>query len=279
MGLDLSWSSSGGGVRKNRVLLLAGVVSAMITGAANAAVSITIGSPTYVENFDIMGTAGTAPPPNWIAGNFNPVSNNQAAPPNTAVSSVALMVDNGSDATKGFNYNLGSTGATDRALGLTATTSSGDRMVQVEFTNNTGAPITSFNVSYTGEQWSSWDAVNSTDKLFMFYSTSNAGPYVLMGTNFDFQAPVQGTGTRATLDGNAAGNRVTGIGGTFTPASPIPNGGTFVLNWFDRNDSGNDTQRAIDDLTVTVPLVPEPATIGLGGIAALGMLARRRRNA
>jgi len=261
------------------MLLLAGVVSAYFCGTANAAVSFTVASPTYGENFDSMGTAGTAPPANWIAGNFNPVSNNQAAPPNSAILSVPLLVDNGSDATKGFNYNIGTTGAADRALGMTATTSSGDRMVQVAFTNNTGAPITSFNVSYTGEQWSSWDAVNTTDKLFMLYSTTNAGPYTAMGTAFDFQAPIQGTGTRATLDGNLPANRVTGIGGTFTPATPIPDGGSFFLNWFDRNDGGNDTQRAIDDLTVTVPIgvAPEPATLGLGGVAALGLLARRRR--
>jgi hypothetical protein len=52
------------------------------------------------------------------------------------------------------------------------------------------------------------------------------------------------------------------------------------VRWIERNDVGNDHGLAIDDfsLSAAVAAVPEPQSwaLMLGGLAALGFIARRR---
>ncbi len=80
------------------------------------------------------------------------------------------------------------------------------------------------------------------------------------------------------LDGNAAVNRISGIGGTYTPTSQIANGASFYLRWADPDDGGSDNAVAIDNLSISFSLVPEPGTWLAGTLAlgALGFTQRRR---
>src|SRR6266404_5870809 len=70
------------------------------------------------------------------------------------------------------------------------------------------------------------------------------------------------------MDGNFAGNCVTGIGGTYTPASTIPAGATFYLRWKDPDDASSDHALAIDDFSITITLVPTPQYWDVNGSIA-----------
>jgi len=213
---------------------------------------------TYSEDFDSMGPSGNTPPTGWIAGKYSSTQNRQ--PPGSAPNSESLYVDDGSSTSKGRSYNYGTSGHSDRALGHLATTSTGDRAVQLAISNNTGAEITEFTFEYTGEQWRDWDGDpgDSVQKLTLWYSTSPGSGFVDMGRAFDFNAPQQNDGNWV-LCGNDPANRET-ISGTVTPAGGIPNGQTFYITWHDQNDSGvSDHPLAVDDFSFTAVYGPRNA--------------------
>jgi hypothetical protein len=78
------------------------------------------------------------------------------------------------------------------------------------------------------------------------------------------------------LDGNAAANRISGIGGTYTPTLQIANGASFYLRWADPDDGGSDNAVAIDSLSISFSLVPERDT-WLVGALTLGAIACSQR--
>jgi len=94
----------------------------------------------YGENFDSMGDTGTNAPAGWFVGTGTGV-----------VSGTDVTVSTGS-ASAGGNYNFGSSGSLDRALGSLATSST-QRDTEARFINASGSNIVSFTISYTGEQW------------------------------------------------------------------------------------------------------------------------------
>ncbi|HEV7949844.1 MAG TPA: lamin tail domain-containing protein, partial [Glaciihabitans sp.] len=122
-------------------------------------------------------------------------------------------------------------------------------------TNNTGATITSLDISYIGEQWRNGGNVN-TNALTFQYQVANAG--VVTGANapttgwttfspLTFTSPVTGAAA-ATLDGNAPANR-TAKSATLTVS--VNSGQEIWLRWQDPDDAGSDHGLAIDDFSVT----------------------------
>ena len=105
--------------------------------------------------------------------------------------------------------------ATDRALGSVASSGTLTVFQAARLTNNTGATITSLDITYVGEQWR--NGGNATAHTLAFqYQVANAG--VVTGANapttgwttfsrVSFTGPIA-TATAATLDGNAAANRI-----------------------------------------------------------------------
>jgi hypothetical protein len=208
------------------------------------------------ENFDGLGIGGTVVTPlvGWDAGQFNPVQAAQPGPGDgiATVTATLLQVDDGTvflaNGTASIG-NLGTSGSTDRALGGMPNSASGDLYHQLAIKNDSGNPITSFVLSYTGEQWANAPSTNP-DSLTVWFSDNNASSgFVTMGTAFTFTAP-HSNASGAVLDGNAAANR-TAISGTFTPAIPVAAGNTFYIRWYDKNDGTQDHVLALDDLTVT----------------------------
>jgi PKD repeat protein len=210
--------------------------------------AIILTGPPYSENFNSMGTSGTTAPRGWFVGTGA-----------AAISSKSVTVGTGSSSTGG-NYNFGSTGNSDRALGSLAS-SSGQRDTEVRFLNRSGGAIVALTIDYTGEQWrvGGNGAVNNT--LQMQFSL-NGTTFTPLGSAFDFNTPVDSGGSSA-LNGNTSGNRVTGLGDTYVPSSPIANNQAFYLRWADPDNSSADNAMAVDDLVISFTLsnAPPSATV------------------
>ena len=218
------------------------------------AAAITYTGGTYTENFDSMGSGGTATPDGWVAGQYTTVRNRQ--PPASVPIDEALHVDNGSSGTKGRSYNYGTTGDSDRAVGGVPTSNSGDRAIQLAITNDTGSEITELALAYTGEQWRNTRTNTFLPQMLtVWFSTEPGSGFVSMGSQFDFDSP-SNLGSSTALDGNDPDNRIE-ISGLYVPGSPIPDGETFYITWHDVNDRGvSDHGLAIDDVSVTPVFEP-----------------------
>jgi hypothetical protein len=238
----------------------------VLTVATGGAVPVSYTGAPITENFNGLGTGGTSVTllNGWNAGHFstNPQQGTTGGEGLTPITD-PLVATNGTHDPNGSPIlgNFGTTGAADRALGSFArTTPAGDQFLQLAIKNDSGSAITSFVLSYRGEEWRSSDA--TVQPLTVWYSgTSATSGFVSMGSAFTFSSPNNLAG--GAIDGNLAGN-FTAISGTFTPASPIAAGSTFYLRWYDINENGiADDYLAIDDLTVTPGSGPLPPTVTL----------------
>src|SRR5258706_3967227 len=213
------------------------------TGSGSVSLT-TVGTPV-TENFDTLSntagsTTNTTLPTGWyITETGGGARDNEQ-----------YAVDTGASTT-GDTYSYGAAGSTDRALGELR---SGTLipLFGAKFTNNTGATITSLDVSYTGEQWR-FGGVHSTvaERVDFQYSVNatdlSTGTY-LDANALDFNPPVT-AGTAGALDGNAAANR-TAISSTITGLS-IPAGATFFIRFSDVDATAADDRLAIDDFSLT----------------------------
>jgi PKD repeat protein len=224
-------------------------VSSVTSSNANLSLSldlILVSGAAYTQNFDSMGANGTNAPTGWFVGTGSgPISGKTA------------LVGDGSSSTSG-NYNFGSSGSSDRALGSLASAST-QRDTEARFLNVSGSSINSFTISYSGEEWRVGGPSSVTNVLTLQYSTDGTN-FAPMGAQFNFNTPVP-SGTAGSLDGNAAANRVTGIGGTYTPTAGITNGQIFYLRWADADDPHLDNAMAVDDFLITFSLGSPPPLV------------------
>ncbi len=219
------------------------------------AAAITYSGGTYSENFDLIGSGGTAPPTGWIAGTYSVFQNKQ--PPGSAPNDETLTVNNGSTR-NADSYNYGTTGDSDRAVG-NISNNNGDRAVQLAITNDTGAEITELALAYTGEQWRDSRTNRSVPQvLSVWFSTDPGSGFTSMGGEFDFVAPSHDN-LNSGIDGNDPANR-TEISGSYVLDVPVTDGQTFYITWHDRNDKRADHGLAIDDVSVT-PVYEPPNSI------------------
>ncbi len=160
----------------------------------------------------------------------------------------------------GALYSFGVAGTnpnTDRALGGIASGGTGTFFWAGCYVNNTGAPLTSVTIAYTGEQWrDGGNAVPVAQTMVFQYQVANAGVITDADTPttgwtnaaaLDFSSPTFTT-TAAALDGNLAANR-TVKNGSITVA--VAAGQEIWIRWQDLNDAGNDHGLAVDDVAVT----------------------------
>ncbi len=200
----------------------------------------------------------------------------------------AYLAGTGSN-NQGGLYSFGSTASpTDRALGSLESNTYGDLGYGIAFLNNTGRTINSFSLSFTGEEWRNGGNTDTQSLVFDYGVASTFSPSLFDVSNTSgFVAPASGTftspvhtATAGLLDGNAAANRVTGLGVTGQSVSIAP-GAYLVLRWWNNNDAGNDHGLGIDDLSFSATTLaqptPEPSALAALGIGALALLRRRRR--
>ncbi len=233
-------------------------------------VTLTLLNTASTQNFNILASTGTSNvlPQGWVMSERDTAQN------------TTYTAGTGSDNT-GDTYSFGSTGSTDRAFGTLFSGSLASTIGAV-FTNLTGSVITSFTISFTGEQWR-LGTTGRADTLLFAYNpnvtvTGNAailttGAFTNVSA-LDFNSP--NTTTTGALDGNATANR-TLITATITGLN-IGAGQSFAIRWTDTDASGADDGLAIDDFSLTANPVPEPTTWVAGALllGAVGWHQRRR---
>ncbi|MCC5844455.1 MAG: PEP-CTERM sorting domain-containing protein [Verrucomicrobia bacterium] len=249
------------------------LTSLLTAGAAHAAILF---SGSYTQDFDSLATASTnirftdsnAPAwennstlPGWYAGGNQPLNENYA-------------VFNGGDGTSGLNGEVGvgsfgSFDSTDRAIAPLKRNNSS--VIALALTNDTAGVLSSFTVTYTGEQWR--DNATGTPRLDFTYQVD---PDEIWGTGswtsvsaLDFHGP-QNAGT-GILDGNTSANRT--VLNAVIPDLALAPGETVWLRW--QFVGNNGSYVAVDDLSVTA--IPEPGTLALFGIALGALVLFRRR--
>jgi hypothetical protein len=260
-----------------RNLLTAAAAAAALL-PAHAAINVATAAFTYTQTFDTLAASGT---PTW-ANDTTLAGWGLYTAAGTAVPSYAT--GDGSSNTGSF-YSFGTVGSAERALGGTASggtyfgsPASGALAgyIAVSFTNGTGGGLTGFRLGFDGEQWRNGGNTSSQAMVLQYgFGTSfgSVANWVQPGGNFDWSSPVVGS-TAAAVDGNGPG-KVAGRGGSINTAWAA--GDTLWVRWIDNNDVGNDHGLAIDNLSLSVSAVPEPATALLLGLGAVVLAGFRRR--
>ena len=244
---------------------------------AHADISVTSPSFTYAENFDTLSTSTTASA--WandstLAGWSLFASTGAAVP--------TIVGGTGSSNTGSF-YSFGAAALAERALGSAASggayfgsPASGAvaGWIALSLTNNSGGTLDSFTVAFDGEQWRNGGNTNAQSLVLEYGFGASFGSVGGWTSLASFTSPVVGA-SAAAIDGNTAG-LVTGLGGSVN--TPWAMSDTLWLRWADLNDVGSDHGLAIDNVTVSVSVVPEPQAwaLMLAGLASLGFIARRR---
>ena len=226
----------------------------LVTSSASAQIAYTGGS--YTQDFNTLPSSGTftlsgAGP---IALNAAPINASGLAgwslAKNTGSGANALFNVGNGGSTTGSTYSFGANGSGERALGSLGSGTMASRF-GVVLVNDTGATVSQFTVSFTGEQWRRGSAAANV----LTFAHSVGGSSITTGTfttvaGLSLTAPVT-AGASLALDGNALANRafvtatVTGINWTA--------GQTLVLRWADVDDTGSDDGLAIDDFTFSTP--------------------------
>ena len=211
--------------------------------------SLTGTNPVYTQNFNTLDTISATSSSNLPTG-WSIFETGTSINVNNQYSG---YVNTGNPASTGDTYSFwSSTNNKDISLGSLAANSILSHY-GIKFTNSTGTTITSVSINYKGKQWRLGTSTQHSDSLLFLYSTiaSNVNDNTTTANwisynSLSLQSIIQ-LGTIGFLDGNLNANNTT-ISGTI-PVS-VPNGGSIVLKWVDKNISGNDDALAIDDLSI-----------------------------
>ncbi|MCU7618719.1 T9SS type A sorting domain-containing protein [Chryseobacterium sp. PBS4-4] len=186
--------------------------------------------------------------PNTYSQDFNTLSTTVNTWTNNSTlqgwyASSSLIVSDGS-VNSNSCYNTGTDANTDRSIGALST-SSATHNFGVRLKNNSSQAVTSFTISFTGEQWRQ----NAAGTLTLGYRVSSTAITSLTTGTFT-DVPLLGfaalkTGTAVAIDGNDATNR-TAL--TATININVPAGSEIMFRW---NKAGsNSPVLSVDDLTI-----------------------------
>jgi len=204
----------------------------------------------------------------------------------------------GSGQNTGAFWAFGSTQSdSDKALGsigsTTVAANNANMFIGLRLTNNTGATLDTFTVTYDGEEWR--DGQLATAETLSFGYNIGATTTLTAGVPnwadpattytavpaLNFSSPVfSGTNSAGTnIDGNTVG-KTAGITATITGISWEP-GTDLWLRWADpQAPSAADDGLAIDNFSFSADAttVPEPSAISLLLLLSTAVLGRRRVN-
>ena len=236
----------------------------VLTAAAAPAVNLTT---TYSENFDSMGTAGTAAPAGWSffsmgasSGTWTDATGVLASGFGSPVANATLIVatpPSASSGTAGINAGLTASTA-DRSL-ATAPTGTNGSALQLTVTNTSGGPLSGVYISYDTRRFTVGSAANELPGYWLFYSLDSGTTW----TNVAALNP-----TIATVPNT--------VGVTTTPSplvtfsSSLANNSTVLLRWVDDNavQSSPDQIIGLDNVTLATTAPNPPPTVSISAPAA-----------
>ncbi len=218
---------------------------------------VNLTTTTYSQDFNTLPTTGSTN--TWTNNSTISGWYAERASGTTAGTTVTAIIAGSGTSATGALYSLGTGTGTDRALGSTCSGTFGNVATGLRVLNQTGVSISSFTISYTGEQWRRENNA-SVQKLQFAYKIGSslttldatsitAGGFTVI-TALDFSSPIVGATTGAALDGNAAANRTVISNVIISLPSPLINGQEIMLKWLDINDAGNDHIMGVDDFTI-----------------------------
>ncbi len=252
------------------------LLGALVGCAGIASAQINVGGVnplTYSQNFDTLQNTPLNSTPAFV--NNTTIAGLYAAQSNGTLSTYRVG-DGSSNA--GALYSFGVTGNTDRALGSVSSGTPQTLSYGFRFLNTGTDTISSFTVSYTGEQWRTGGGVTQAQALAFSYSV---GATAIDATGY---TPVSGLDFSVTDTGTAAAGvtapiRTATISQTVT--APVSPGQEVWVRFQDINDVGSDHGLAVDDFNIGFStVIPETNTFGLLALALPiigGVIARRRK--
>lgn len=208
------------------------------------------GGGTYSQNFDVLGSSSSA----WT---------DNTTLPGWYISTATLPISTGTTSS-GTCVNVGIAGTnplTDRALGCLQSSGTNQRF-GLRLKNNGVTGITAFNISFTGEQWRSFNA----GTLVFEYQTGATVTSLTAGTwtaftSLDFVSLQTSGGT--ALDGNAPANR-TAKSATLT--INVVAGNEIFFRW--TRNTNSSPILAVDDLSITAVAGCTPPSTQASAISA-----------
>lgn len=237
------------------------LASILLGTAAHAQVSF----PTagYSENFDSMGTSGTAAPTGWKHLSFNMTTSNSTwttsifASGTNSVASIAVgaaattLVARTTPPTgnqnSGYNVPFSTTATTDRVI-ATAPSSVTGSGIQLQMTNGTGTTLTGLNIAFDTVRYLAVGSANELPGYWVFVSTD--------GTTWTNVTP----NPTITAVPNTVGVTTTTL--TANGLS-IATGGTFYIRWIDDNAVATSPDQIIGLNNVAISIPQAAPTVSL----------------
>ncbi len=230
----------------NKKLLFIFFSIAMLSGVSWAQVSITSFGTAVTQNFDGIGTTATATLPSGFAVNSSNVYTGATTATTVAYGTTGTGAVTGSSGGGTVNWANGITGSsTDRAVGfLTSGSYASPRFLMVKLVNNTGATITSLNISFDIEKYRSGTRAFTIN----FFSGTNGSTWSAQ-TDGDQAYPADGSNTVISNPPLTTSKTVsiTGIS--------VANGENYYLSWGYTGTGGNTNAKGlgIDNISITAP--------------------------
>jgi hypothetical protein len=261
---------------------------------------------TYTQNFDSMGTTGTAAPTGWSvyseAGSHDTFSYyqdtasgsptagvvpNMTAGALTAQSTLTAVAAANNTTSKGVvGYNFATTTSdTNRALG-TSPSGNAATILETAFMNSTGSAITALSLSYDIRRFTTTVNNNTTyvtqgdptatveenPGYWLYYSLNGGTTW----TNVSSLNPTL-SGTSGVVVPNTVG--VTSVASpTLTLNGTWATGSVLEFAWIDDNAQGPSPDQLLGLDNVSLTAIPEPSvTASVFGAAAMGFCMLRRR--
>ncbi len=254
-------------------------------GLCQANAQHVLNSHTYSENFNSLASQPGNGNHDWVQNstllNWEVYRKQNDGTP--WVAATTYGANSGSGLTYGL-YSFGSD-SLDRSLGARphSNVDSGSFRYGTGFLNNLGEAIVSATINFRAEVW--WKGASKSLQTLRFqYSTTAEGINSEIGwldcpdLNFSWSHDGSESTTTNHIDGNQVGANLTAT----LDGLALQQGQKLWIRWVDIDDQTVDHGMGIDDLSITfhtasVTPVPEPATMVLAGLAAVGAVRRKLR--